>query len=478
MGIEVAWWVGADDRWYRPALEITVRHGLVGTAPVLRTAVRVPGGDAVATVAAMRQGQRDVAVLDIANESPSPFAVAYVVRGPDAIDVDVDGAVVRIGGVPLLTLARPAAMFASVPPGDGADALFELVRSGGASAAPPAGRVGSLAVIVPVSHRTRVRAAVSIGADTAAAAMAAPVVGALKDPATVANGWAVHVGRAPVLDLPDPTIGERIRGLAASLLLAADAIDVSVPDDVAVRLPVVMMIARALSRVGMAAESARLTAAVGQLQRGRGDIGDRDSIDDTAIAVAALCEQVLLGRGDAVGAAPIVAGALEYVQRRSRKTPVGEWGAVFALGSWLLRTADEERAADAAHRTWSKLGAAWPVPRLALPPAPPMSAGADLLPSDPGRLADETLRLMDGVVAVGPDGSLSLLSAFTAAWEGQSIDVRQVPTPSGALSLSIRWHGARPALLWESERPVELTSPTLDASFRGSGASGDALLRR
>jgi hypothetical protein len=284
-----------------------------------------------------------------------------------------------------------------------------------------------------------------------------------------------------VLGLPDASIGDRALGLAASLLLAADALALDAPGDLGSRLPVVMSVARALARTGMGPEAARLTAVVDPLQRGRGDIGDGDSIDDTVIACAALCEQVLLRAGDAmdaVDAAPVVAGALEYLQRRSKKAPLGPRAAVFQLGSWLLRSAGESRAADASHRVWTRLGAPWPVPLIPLPPVPATSAGADLLPSDPMRLADETLRLLEGVVSWGSDGSIAVLSSFPSVWEGQPVDVRAVPTPNGPLSFSVRWHGSRPALLWECERRVDLTCPALDRSFRASGASGEALLRR
>jgi hypothetical protein len=481
-GLELAWWIGAEDRWHVPSQEITVRHALVGSAPVLRTAVRVPGGDAVATVAAMRQGTRDLAVLDIANESPNPFAVAFVLGGPGLADVRIDGSVVRVAGRPVLTLARPPQLVASVPAGG--DLLAALQERTAGPTLSDDHVPASVAVIVPVTHRTRVRSAVLIGADHGAAATVTPVHSALRDPATVAEGWNVHVNRAPLVDVPDPAVGQRLRGLVASLLLAADEIGTADRREVAARLGVAMSLARALAATGLDAEAARLVGAVDGLQRGRGDIGDADSAEETALALAALCERVLLARDPtddraaAVAAAPVVAGGLEYLQRRARRTPLGGWGAVFALGAALFDVAGEQRAALAARRVWERDGSPWPVPSLPLPPLPASSSGADLLPSDPLRLVDEVLRLVDGLVRRGPDGSLALLASCTAAWEGQSIDVRGVPTPSGPLSFSVRWHGSRPALLWECARPVVLTCPALDPAFRGSGPSGDALLRR
>jgi len=43
-GWSLAWSIGADDRWRDPADDPTVRQQLVDAVPVVRTALRVPGG--------------------------------------------------------------------------------------------------------------------------------------------------------------------------------------------------------------------------------------------------------------------------------------------------------------------------------------------------------------------------------------------------------------------------------------------------
>jgi hypothetical protein len=85
-------------------------------------------------------------------------------------------------------------------------------------------------------------------------------------------------------------------------------------------------------------------------------------------------------------------------------------------------------------------------------------------------------------LAVRVDGpsEIALLPVAPAAWYGQPVDVRRVPTAAGTCSYSVRWHGARPALLWEIERvddgPVTVTCPALDPAFRSDVAAGEALL--
>ena len=62
-----------------------------------------------------------------------------------------------------------------------------------------------------------------------------------------------------------------------------------------------------------------------------------------------------------------------------------------------------------------------------------------------------------------------------------SAEVHRLPTLHGRLSCAIRWHGYRPALLWELERTaadpiVALSCPGLDPVWSSTEASGEALL--
>ena len=55
------------------------------------------------------------------------------------------------------------------------------------------------------------------------------------------------------------------------------------------------------------------------------------------------------------------------------------------------------------------------------------------------------------------------------------------PTHAGELSYAVRWHGERPALLWELHpRPggpaVRLTAPGLDPGWSTEASAGEALL--
>jgi dTDP-D-glucose 4,6-dehydratase len=60
-------------------------------------------------------------------------------------------------------------------------------------------------------------------------------------------------------------------------------------------------------------------------------------------------------------------------------------------------------------------------------------------------------------------------------------DVRDVVTHGGTLSFSVRWHGERPALLWErSGGPPAMTirAPGIDPAWSTTERSGEALLTK
>jgi hypothetical protein len=96
-----------------------------------------------------------------------------------------------------------------------------------------------------------------------------------------------------------------------------------------------------------------------------------------------------------------------------------------------------------------------------------------------GRAADPDAQLLAAVRAVlvrEHESSVALLDDWPAEWVGQPIDVRDAPTRRGPVSCSVRWHGDRPALLWEGPEGTTFSAPGLDLSWSSSDARGEALL--
>lgn len=73
------------------------------------------------------------------------------------------------------------------------------------------------------------------------------------------------------------------------------------------------------------------------------------------------------------------------------------------------------------------------------------------------------------------DDDLTLLAELPAHWRGQQLDVHDAPTRLGPVSYAVRWHGARPALLWQAPPGVTLRAPALDAGWTTTESSGEAL---
>jgi len=74
-------------------------------------------------------------------------------------------------------------------------------------------------------------------------------------------------------------------------------------------------------------------------------------------------------------------------------------------------------------------------------------------------------------------GGALLPDGFPASWLGQSFDVYGVPTgDTSAVSFAIRWHGERPAVLWEQTGDtVELTAPCAAPEWSTVEPQGEAL---
>ncbi|HEX9991669.1 MAG TPA: hypothetical protein VGB14_01950, partial [Acidimicrobiales bacterium] len=84
----------------------------------------------------------------------------------------------------------------------------------------------------------------------------------------------------------------------------------------------------------------------------------------------------------------------------------------------------------------------------------------------------------DLAVVDRPDGP-AMCPLLPDGWRGRPVEVEGAPTAAGRLSYAVRWHGDRPALLWDlapSAGPARLTAPGLDPAWSTTEPSGEALL--
>ena len=207
------WWIGADDRWRSPAVEPAVRQRTVESTPVVETAMRVPGGDAVQRVYGVG-GPGGVVIVEIENDSPAAFVVACTVEGAHA--VAAEGSTVLVDGGPALIGPSPPARWTV-----GLEPLAaDTIGSDTGPFPTRQERKGGLqvAVLYPLSHRNRLRVALATSGDEPG-----PVDLALAaDAATASAGWHALLDARMRVVLPDPQVQDAVALARSQVLLDPD----------------------------------------------------------------------------------------------------------------------------------------------------------------------------------------------------------------------------------------------------------------
>jgi hypothetical protein len=209
----LGWWIGGDDRWHLAAVEAAVRQHTVAGTPVVETAMRVPGGDAVQRVYGVG-GPGGIVIVEIENASPAAFVVALTIEGARAVAGD-ERTIAVDGRDALLGPAPPARWTAGTAPLD-----VETVGSETGPFPELHDRKGGIhgAVLYPLSHRNRLRVALVTSDDPPG-----PVDLALApDAATAAAGWHQLLDAGMRVVLPDPRVQEAVELARSQVLLDPD----------------------------------------------------------------------------------------------------------------------------------------------------------------------------------------------------------------------------------------------------------------
>ena len=515
------WWVGADDRWHVPAREPSVRQRLRGCGPIIETAVRVPSGDVVQTVYAALVGAEAVAVIEVENRSPVPVALALAIR-PQTLDGDAGTLTVDrlsptelVVGQHRLTVPRPVNEEGLAADRD----LLTVVENGEPltwdESAIDSGPFPNAVLMVPVPHRTTFRYCLG-------PAELAVDVGGLPGPDNVARGWNSVVEAGGRFDFPDPGLAQ-LAGAARARLLVVDDRFPGVDGDVGT----------VLAGLAESGHADRLTRWLPGLTEALSIDGRLSPADEAGSARAAELvdglARALVMRGDLETAEELLPSLLHLTRRleprrrglaglsRSPSTteaaPARHWcraatGLAMLVG-WLgqqeaaaeIRTRIGEVSAQLSASTGTEEDTLITAGGRGLSGAPVdydelvgWSQQANLIRrwyspdaligSGPGAglvdaaafwraarhlLLTERVHLSEPVIELTPD--------HPAAWRGGSIEVHQATTLYGPLSYAIRWHGPRPALLWDASHcQARLVCPSLDPGWSTVGDRGETLL--
>jgi hypothetical protein len=72
---------------------------------------------------------------------------------------------------------------------------------------------------------------------------------------------------------------------------------------------------------------------------------------------------------------------------------------------------------------------------------------------------------------------VAVLPGFPAEWRGVNLAVHDIPLRGGGkLSYALRWHGDRPAMLWDAPVGVQLRAPVIAPQWHVDGGAGEAMV--
>ena len=183
--LRLGWRVRSGNDWLTPGRDAPTRQLRPDAAPVVHTALRIAGGDAVERVYAVGDGEDAIVVVEVENASPEAIAVGFVVDGPGKIAVDDYG--VRFDGALALSFVRR----------------------------PGAVEDGNV-LVFPVPHRTTVRVALTTRSGVE--------VRTLADVDAVSRAWGSILDRGMRTELPEP-LQSQIDAARADVLLAPPSTD-------------------------------------------------------------------------------------------------------------------------------------------------------------------------------------------------------------------------------------------------------------
>ena len=370
------WFIAADDRWYRPSRETTVRQREVSGVPVIETRIKVPGGDAVQRVYGVANFGGAI-VVEIYNDSSLPFAVAF-----DRGDIS--------------TMREPS------PTGvQGIDL--------------PAG-----SVVFPVGHHATMRAAILINGDSRQ--ISAGELESLPSFEQVERGWLAALQISSRVDVPDLSWSSALTSQRCKVLLS-NSTELAESSDI--NLLVDLLLDRA--------ERVRL--------------GDKPAqwVDEVAVAT-------------------------ERILKQCAKTQSVQWFEERALlgAGMVLNRAGESRGLQDFVSVWSRLAEAGRISDLALA-SPEIAGTVRQIAWIESQLVAQR---RDGVIEICPCG-------IDKSWLGVNFECHKLlASPEHVISYAVRWHGEKPALLWEIDGPVgaKVAASAIDRTFSSTEMRGETLL--
>ena len=529
--VSVELWFGHGERWVRGGSGDGLRQTRLDGLPIIETRQKLDDGDVVQTAWADESGESQGRVIvELSNETNVSVVVAVVVR-PDSLVHDgriesarAAGSLIVIDKRPLVELGRaPGSVVTSLEDSTeaaGGAALLEQLTlseaeiSGSPEITDPHGRA-SIAAIIPLTRGATRHVEILEGREEVVVA-AAPLD-------TVQAGWKAHLRVTPDVDLPGwpkhlPT------ALMSSLLGSTSQVGRPLGDEGWKPIDDSIRVA-ALSRIGLDWAAAHIghellagvteghiardqwaamAAVIGSISR---SVEGREVLSIHGDAVAAVAGHALTksrtpnlveplitaieaahGPDAASDAASIVgkmsepSDGLTYL-RHGYGAPDESAGAIAAelersakptaesIGLAMAASAATDHGFEPLVPLRSLAGSTWSWARNGCGDSP--HARASLV-----------VGLLSLCLAERGHGEVDVLPGASPRWLGQKVSFTNMPTAAGRLSVALRWHGERAAILWEladhhGNGPAPdftLRCSRLDPDFASTERSGEALL--
>ncbi len=472
----LSWAVGSGDRWRIASETHAVRSRLLDDMPVTVTSMRVPGGDVVMQAAAVRTrapSNERVVALEFSNHTSMPQILALAVSG-SIRSAQVTGSCVLANNSVAVDLdCQPRAAVAvadgQIWPTVTANAQTTVAAQptvGDCTARSRAG-LAAAAVLVPLVPQMPLRAVMPLAGEASPEASPGQAVA----PESVAAGWQTLLRQAASMDYvagspnaPADDIVSRAwrRGVAAAVLAASGEGVSGV--ELAARAAVV------LDRLGMpdeadkgrqrslrqavrlaSSEAEAVLRALASRRLCSGRVSGLAELAGPLVEAAGDCDPLILLQ---------VAAALDFeapaAARDARRLLAGTASSV---DKSLLH--NEEELISTQFQQCLSFGSG---PEGAL-------AGIE-------KLIKCLIAEMSNQTSDQTSNQLLMLPKYAQLWEGATVDVDALVSHYGLLSFSLRWHGTRPALLWELQTHRDVTLRCgLDDSWCSRSPSGEALLR-
>ncbi len=464
----VDWQIGAEDRWYFPAREATVRQRRNGAGAVLETAVRIPSGDAVQRVYSVNVAGGDATIIEIRNDSPVAVALLVSIRPYDVYGVpaelDLEIATDRIiaDGRTALMFPKPAAESQASTTEDPLSLIGRGQTLDGKDRARGLG--AAAAAVFPLPHGASLQFVVPHPA-------AAYRLGPLPDADAVARGWSAVIEAGGRFSFPDPGITQQALAARARLLAETHGLPAR--------------ISQLDPGAGRVLEALALSGAVGEIMGSLGALAGTfpteipGGADSAAAIISGVGRAARLVDDRAVAQALLEPVAQLTFLVEKQKDPVATNEALLGLCRLLIAAGQRNVALELLPRV-TDLSPGADIPgdieqlvELAEQANPAGSWGGD----DEVRAAQFWLGTRRMIIG-GDPRHLQLLPQFPPAWRGGEVEVHDAATTHGMVSFAVRWHGERPALLWDlkADEQVEICCPGLDPDWSTTESKGEALL--